>query len=57
MSFSKNLKASAAIGAGDYETAIDIYEKKLDEDADDYLSLTMLAQCYEWKEDMDTAIE
>lgn len=57
MSFNEDLKASSAIGKGDYETAIEIYKNKLEDDEKDYFALTMLANCYEWKEDMEKAIE
>lgn len=57
MSFIEDLKASSAIGSGDYDKAIEIYKRKLKENNKDNLALVMIAYCYEWKDDMEKAIE
>ena len=57
MSFNEDIKASKAIGSGDYNTAIKIYTSRLEKDENDLISLQMLACCYEWKDDKERTIE
>jgi tetratricopeptide (TPR) repeat protein len=57
MSYLEELKASKAIGAGNYDIAIDLYKKRLEEDESDQDALSRLAMYYEWKGDMESAIQ
>jgi tetratricopeptide (TPR) repeat protein len=56
LSFREQIKASKAIGAKNYDAAIDTYKKMLDEHKEDYFATSMLAFCYEWKGDIAQAI-
>ncbi len=51
MKFAENIKASKAIGADDFDTAIQIYKKRIENDETDIVSLKMIANCYCWKDD------
>lgn len=51
------MRASKAIGSKNYDAAIEIYKKKIEADPADYFALSMLAQCYEWQGDRETALE
>ena len=57
MSFIEDLKASKAIGSSDYDTAIEIYTSRIENNGADLISLQMLACCYEWKGDKENTIE
>ena len=56
MSFREHMTASRAIGAKNYDKAIDACKKMLDENKEDYVAISMLAFCYEWKGDLAQAI-
>ena len=56
MSFQEQIKASKAIGAGNYDAAIAAYKRILEEKKDDPFALSMLAFCYEWKGQSGRAI-
>ena len=57
MSFRDEMRASKAIGSKNYDAAIEIYKKKIEANPIDYIALSMLAHCYEWKDDRETALE
>lgn len=48
--------ASRAIGAENYDDAIDAYKRMLDENKEDYHAIGMLAFSYEWNRDIAQAI-
>jgi tetratricopeptide (TPR) repeat protein len=56
LSFRDQMIASKAIGAKNYDTAIDAYKRILDENKEDCHATGMLAFCYEWKGDIARAI-
>jgi hypothetical protein len=57
MSYLEELKASKAIGAGNYDIAIDIYKKRLEADESDQQALSEIAMCYGWKGDMESSMQ
>ena len=57
MSFCADLQAARAIGANNYDAAIEIYRKKIEANPGDCFALSMLAHCYEWKGDLEAALE
>jgi len=57
MKFSDRMRASKAIGSRNYDLAIEEYKKIIAADEKDSFALTMLAACYEWKGDMETALK
>ena len=56
MNFTKQLKASKAVGAKNYDLAIEEYKKILETNEKDQFALTMLAHCYEQKDDKISAL-
>ena len=50
------MRASQAVGSKNYDAAIEIYKKAIETDPADYFALSMLAHCYEWKGDGETAL-
>lgn len=57
MSFRDEMRASKAIGAKNYDVAIEVFKKRIETDRTDSEALSMLAHCYEWKGDRETALE
>jgi len=57
LNLQNDIKAAKAVGSKDYDTAIEIYKGKVEENETDSFALSMLAHCYEWKKDMESAIE
>ena len=53
------IDATAAMGDGDYDTAITIYEREIQENNKETyaVSIKAIAQCYGWKGDLESAIE
>ena len=51
------MRAARAIGNGDFDAAIGTYKETLAKDERDTLALNMIAQCYEWKGDLNNAIQ
>ena len=51
------MSAAKAAGAGDYDAAIDLYKKSLIKDQKDIIALNMIALCYEWKGDLENAVQ
>jgi len=49
-------KAGSAIGRKNYDVAIEIYYKALEEDEKDTTALHWIAQCYEWKNNFGQAV-
>jgi tetratricopeptide (TPR) repeat protein len=56
LNISKQLKASKAVGAKNYDLAIEQYIKILESNQKDQFALTMLAHCYEQKGDKVNAL-
>ena len=56
MKSSDERKAGNAIGRKNYDFAIDLYKKALEEDENDATALHWIAQCYEWKKNFGQAI-
>jgi tetratricopeptide (TPR) repeat protein len=50
------MRASKAIGAKNYDIAIDEYKKRLEVDESDQEALSMIALCYGWEGDLERAI-
>jgi tetratricopeptide (TPR) repeat protein len=50
------MRTSKAIGAKNYDIAIDEYKKRLETDGTDQEALSMIALCYGWKGDLEHAI-
>jgi tetratricopeptide (TPR) repeat protein len=46
-----------AIGATEYNVAIQVLEQALKKDNTDYFAMSMLAQCHEWSDNMDCALD
>jgi tetratricopeptide (TPR) repeat protein len=57
MTFFDEMRASKAVGLKNYDVAIEVYKKRIEADVTDSFALSMLAFCYEWKGDRDTAME
>jgi tetratricopeptide (TPR) repeat protein len=56
LSLRDQLRASRAIGAKNYDEAIDLCKRMLEKNSEDYNAISMLAVCYEWKGDIAQAI-
>jgi len=57
MTFLNDMRASKAIGSQNYDVAIEEYKKRIEADETDSFALSMLASCYEWKGDKETALQ
>ncbi len=56
MNFTKQLKASKAVGSKNYDLAIEEYKRILEANEKDQFALTMLAHCCEQKDDKINAL-
>ncbi len=52
----QEMRLSAAIGKKEYDDAISICNEMLEADEYDPFALSMIAQCYEWKDDYENAL-
>ena len=57
MNFYEQLKMAQAIGAKKYVAAIQVLEHTLKKNTKDYFAMSMIAQCHEWNNDMDCALD
>ena len=56
VSLREDLKASNAIGARNYDVAIDIYKKRIASNESTPEDICLLAFCYAWKDDIESAL-
>ena len=57
MTFLDDMRASKAVGAKNYNVAIDLYKKRVEADKTDSFAISMLAFCYEWPDNMEFALK
>jgi tetratricopeptide (TPR) repeat protein len=57
MHFRDRIIAARAIGSENYDDAIAVYKKSLETDIDESETLIMLALCYEWKGEIESALQ
>ena len=57
MTFFDEMRASKAIGSKNYDVVIEVFKKRIEINEADSEALSMLAHCYEWKGDKETALE